>query len=761
MSRRTTIIFFLLLLSIDAQSQQQIGQWKSFTDMKSVRGAVRVGSSIWAATSGGVFVFDTVSEQYKKFNHSNGLSSNDIRCIAVEPGNRIWVGGANGFINTYNLQTGVWSTIDANRPNGDSQIGVQDLFLKGDTMFVATVFGVMPFKIGKWEFGDTYASFGFLSAPVVKCVLTDKSHIYVGTDRGLAVAPLAAPNLATPDAWTVYNTILGIPPSNSISIIALALFKDTVVIATDQGIGYYYKGSLGVIGSLGGKSISDLSVDGGKLFILRNEGLGFIVESLSSLSEAPQVVDSNSTVQGSSLVPASSLWISTTSSGLTRQTASGWNYYSPNGPESNLFSSLAVDDDGVLWAASGSNVDAGFYRYNPSLPENAQWKIFSGYGFYYKVSLGTKGSVWVSTWGDGVVEVVGDTIQRKLNYYSHPSLPGAGSGKNFTFVVTGSVAVDAQGKTWISNRVNESGRSLLRLDGDTSATYFDNQYSTSDGWFHSMVIDRNGTKWLAGDLPWETKRPASGLNGVYVFNENPMLFGIDTVGGWGHLSSADGLKSDIVLSFIVDLEGAVWIGTSKGVTIVPDPQFPKQQTPCFALQAYAPPFVQTMAVDALNNKWIGTNDGVFVVNSDGTQLLQTYKVASTNGQLLADDVRSIAIDQKRGIAYFGTEQGLSSLAIEPVQTNQSYSQLEVGPNPFILPSGQPLTIRNLVAVSTIKIMTVSGFVVTQFEAQGGGRAFWDGRDKNGAFVSSGIYFIVAFAENGSQTVTGKVAVIRR
>ncbi|MGA3287193.1 MAG: hypothetical protein ABSD46_07190 [Bacteroidota bacterium] len=757
MSRRTTIIFFLLLLSIDAQSQQQIGQWKSFTDMKSVRGAVQVGSSIWTATSGGVFVFDTVSEQYKKFNHSNGLSSNDIRCIAVEPGIRIWVGGANGLIDTYNLQTGVWTTINANRPNGDPQIGVQDFSLKGDTMFIATVFGVMPFKIGKWEFGDTYASFGFLSAPVVKCVLTDESHIYVGTDRGLAVAPLTASNLSAPDSWTIYTTFPGL---SSNSITAMTVLRDTVVIATDKGVGYYVNGSFGIVGSLGGKPISDLSVVGGKLLILRNDTLGFKVESLSSFAEASQIVASNSSVQGTSLVPASSLWIGTTSSGLTRQTASGWNYYSPNGPKSNSFWSLAVDDDGVLWAASGSDVDAGFYRYNPSLSENAQWKNFPGFGFY-KVSLGTKGSVWVSTWGDGVVEIVGDTIRRKLNYYSHPSLPGASPGINTKYVVTGSVAVDAQGKTWISNQVNESGRSLLRLDGDTSATYFDNKYSTLDGWFHSMVIDRNGTKWLAGDLPGFPKRPASGLNGVYVFNENPMLFGIDTVGGWGHLDSEDGLKSDIVLAFVIDLEGAVWIGTSKGVTIVPDPQFPKQQTQCFALLAYAPPFVQTMAVDALNNKWIGTNDGVFVVNSDGTQLLQTYKVASTNGQLLADDVRSIAIDQKRGIAYFGTEQGLSSFTIEPVQTNQSYSRLEVGPNPFILPSDQPLTIRNLVAGSTIKVMTVSGFVVTQFEAQGGGRAFWDGRDKNGAFVSSGIYFIVAFAENGSQTVTGKVAVIRR
>jgi ligand-binding sensor domain-containing protein len=761
MSRRTTIIFFLLILSIDAQSQQHIGQWKSFTDMKSVRGAVRVGSSIWTATSGGVFVFDTVLEQYKKFNHSNGLSSNDIRCIAVEPGNRIWVGGANGFIDIYNLQTGVWSTIDANRSNGDSQIGVQDFFLKGDTMFVATVFGVIPFKIGQWEFGDTYASFGFSSSPVVKCVLTDESHIFVGTDRGLAVAPLTALNLSAPDSWTIYTTFPGL---SSNSITAMAVLRDTLVIATDQGIGYYYNGSFGIIGSLGGKPISDLSVDGGKLFILRNEGSGFLVESLSSLIDSARFVTANSTVQGSSLVPASSLWIGTTLNGLTRQTASGWNYYFPNGPESNLFSSLAVDDDGVLWAASGSNTHAGFYRYNPSLPENAQWKNFSYFGDgSYNVSLGAKGSVWVSSWGDGVEEIVGDTIRRKLNYYSHPSLPAAGPGKNATYVVSGNVAVDAQGKTWIVNQVNESGRSLLRLDGDTSASYFDNQYSISDGWFHSMVIDRNGTKWLAGDLPWEPKKPASGLNGVYVFNENPMLFGIDIVGGWGHLSSDDNsLISDIVYAFVIDLDGAVWIGTDKGVTIVPDPQSPKLQTQCFALLTYAPPFVQTMAVDALNNKWIGTNNGVFVVNSDGTQIIPpTYTVASTNGQLLADDVQSIAIDQKRGIVYFGTGQGLSSLTIEPVQTNQSYSRLEVGPNPFILPSDQPLTIRNLVAGSTIKVMTVSGFLVNQFDAQGGGRAFWDGRDKNGAFVSSGIYFIVAFAENGSQTVTGKVAVIRR
>jgi ligand-binding sensor domain-containing protein len=749
-----TISILLLFMSMAAQSQQRIGQWKSFTDMKSVRHAIQVGGSIWAATNGGVFVFDTVQGHYTKYNHSNGLSSNDIRCLALESGKRIWVGNANGFINVFDPQTGTWSVIDANKSTGDPPKGVQGFFQQGDTMFVATVFGVIPFKLSKWEFGDTYASFGFPSNPTVTCVYSDRSRLFVGTDKGLAVAPLSATNLSSPDSWTAYSVIPGL---SSNSITAMALLYDTLAIATNQGIGYYYNGSFGIVRSLAGKSIIDIAFDGSKLLILRNEGSGCKVEVLVSFTDSARFVTSNSTLQGSSLIPPSSLRIGTVSNGIIQQTASGWIEYYPNGPQSNFFNSLVVDDNGVLWAASGSTTTAGFYRYDASLPENAQWKNFPSFaGGCYRVSKGVKGSVWISSWGDGVREIVGDTIHRTLNYFSNPSLPGARADIS-TFVVTGSVAVDNQGMTWISNRVEDEGRSLLRLNDDGSATFFDNQYSSSEGWFHSMAIDRNGTKWLAGDIPWQT---ISG--GIYLFNEdlNFTIFGIQTTRGWGYLSSADGLKSDIVLSFAVDLDGSVWIGTGKGVTIIPDPQYPKQQSTCYALQAYAPPFVQSIAVDALNNKWISTNNGIFVVNADGSELLRTYDVASTDGQLLTNDVRSIAIDQQRGIVYFGTEQGLSSLAIEAVQTNPSYTNLEIGPNPFILPSERPLTIRNLVTASSIKVMTLSGIVVAQFDAQGGGRAFWDGRDKNGALVSSGIYFIIAYAENGSQTVVGKVAVIR-
>jgi len=171
--------------------------------------------------------------------------------------------------------------------------------------------------------------------------------------------------------------------------------------------------------------------------------------------------------------------------------------------------------------------------------------------------------------------------------------------------------------------------------------------------------------------------------------------------------------------------------------------------------------IQSIAVDALNQKWAGTKEGVFVVSSDGSRLLQPYTVSNTDGALIDDDVRSISIDQQQGIVYMGTEKGLSAFWIASVQTQRTYTKLDIGPNPFVLPASVSLSIRNLVENSSIKILSVDGRKVKEFEAQGGGRAFWDGRDEAGSYVSSGVYLIIAFAENGEQVTHGKVIVVRR
>ena len=756
MSHRTTIISFLLLLSIDAQSQQHIGQWKSFTDMKSVRNVVQVGSTIWATTSGGVFVFDTVTHTFTKFTNTDGLDTKDVNAIGYDGAHRIWIGGAGGWINIYDMNLRQWQTINdiaikLAYPNRE----IQSFYFKGDTVFIAVEFGVSVFKLSRWEFGDTYSSLGSFLNPSISCMTLQQNRIWIGTDKGLATALRSSPS-----SWTNYTSSSGFP-SNTIT--ALAVFNDTLlIIGTNNGLAYFANGIFTTIGAFMGRTISDLRVDDrGRLMVLSNSGLTFTVHMLSSVIDIPELIATNTEVQVSSLVPASSLWIGTTK-GLAKENSSGWEYFYPNGPNSDAFNSVVVDSAGVLWCGSGYNTQAGFYRYNPVIPDAFRWKNFTSdrypimqwsrdpsFGAYYHVSLGAQGSVWVSSWGDGFVKVVNDSIVLKIDYNPPASLPIPDISIP-NMAVGGAAAIDGEGKTWMTVRTNFGDKSLLQLENDTNAIFFPKYFG--GGNFHNLVIDKNDTKWIATAVPWYNEDKF-----LYYYNENKIP-GTESTNGWGKLSMDQGLLSNQVLSLALGLDGEIWVGLGIGVLIIPDPLYPASHSISYPLYEQV---VQAIAVDAVNNKWIGTKEGIFVVNADGTELLKTYSVANTNKQLLADDVRSIAIDQKRGIAYFGTEQGLSSLAIEPVQTNQSYSRLEVGPNPFILPSDQQLTIRNLVAGSTIKVMTVSGFVVTQFNAQGGGRAFWDGRDKNGAFVSSGIYFIIAFSENGSQTVTGKVAVIRR
>jgi ligand-binding sensor domain-containing protein len=756
LSKVSLIIFFL---SFHAHAQQHVGEWKSFTDMKSVRGAVQIGTTIWAATGGGVFVLDTVNNLFTKFTNIDGLDTNDVNAIAFDGANGIWTGGAGGWVNVYNVNTHQWQTIsDIAKRTESPHKGIRAFSFKGDSVFIVSEFGISVFKQSRWEFGDTYQNIGFPS-PSISCMTLQQNRIWIGTDKGLTTSILGS---------AVWTTFTSSPGTASSAVTALAVFNDTLIVGTAAGAAYIAKNdmTLRAIPLLINRVVQDLKVTNGKLYVLSVPGANSILETVPSVLALPQTVFSNSDVQGVCIVPSSSLWIATASRGLSHMNGSTWNYFYPNGPNANYFTSIAVDSEGVLWAASGSYAHAGFYRYNPSLAENIQWKNFTRNQYpimgdpdwqlddYYRISLGANNSVWVSSWGNGVLQVVGDSIRRKLNYYSTPNLPHASSTIQPTsYVVTGSVAVDDQGKTWITNRVDGNGRSLLRLDSDTSATYFDNKYNPSDGWYQSIIIDHYGTKWLAGDLPWET--PGRGL---YFFNENSsVLSGVQTIDGWGRLSETDGLTSSIVLGFTLDSDGEIWVGTGLGVVIIQDPLRPISFTTSFPLREQ---FIQTIAVDAMNNKWVGTKEGIFVVNSDGTQLLRSYTVASTNKQLLSNNILSIAIDSKRGVAYFGTTQGMSSLAIEAVQTSRTFSKIECGPNPYIIPNDQPLTIRNLVANSTIKILTVSGSLVNQIDAQGGGRAFWDGRDKKGGLVPSGIYFIFASADNGSQTIIGKVAVIR-
>jgi ligand-binding sensor domain-containing protein len=761
----TVLLSGILGLSYCAAQPNQTNQWRNFTDMKSVRSTGFSSGRLVAATGGGMFMYDLSTSRYTNWTNSENLSTNDLTALMVDKANRIWVGSSNGAIDVFDENSGSWQSIQDIANSIRPKKAIRGFLGNGDSVLIASDFGVSVFIISRWEFGDTYASFGFPTQAAVSRAVILNNRIYVGSDQGVASASLSSPNLSAPTSWTTYSAAQGLTSS---AIVGMTIYHDTLLVGSPDGIFFFANNSFQAVNSTVGKSVVDIASTQTGLVYVWNGANGFTVESMSQVNGASQIVANENQVQASSLAlntGTSEIAIGTGGNGVAMWDGSNWSLRSPNGPEANLFINLCVTQSGVVWAGTGIGTGGkGFYRYDPSLVDGLQWKNFTvanypimGSNDYYKASLRANGSVWMSSWGDGVIEIAGDTIRRKLDATSTPSfaptVPPADPQGPF-FVVVGGVASDLVGLSWFVNRTAVNGNYLAVLTNDTTFQYKRCASIPCGGFFSSIVIDQNGTKWMANSEPSQ-KFP----NGLYYYNEALSVSGTAINGGWGLMTTADGLPNNTVLALTVDQDNSIWVGTDLGVTIITDPLNPlKSMISSYPLREQS---IQAIAVDGLNDKWIGTKEGVFVVNSDGTQLLSQYTVLNTGGKLVDNDVRSIAIDQRHGIAYFGTQNGMSSLQIPAVQPQKAYTKLEFGPNPYTLPSTQPLTINNLVSNSTIKILSVNGTLIFEFSAQGGGRAFWDGRDRRGNYVPTGIYFVVAFADNGNQVANGKVAVVRK
>ena len=773
--RRICAIVILVILSCSPvlkaqQSQIDLGRWKNYTDMKEARSVAVRDDSLWVATAGGLFLYVTADRHITKFTNSEGLSSNDLTAVTIDGSGKIWVGSSDGFLNRYDPSTNTWVEIRDIKDSPRIQKAIRTLFVKGDSLLIGTDFGISVFLVERREFRDTYASFGFATQAKVQGIVVHENRIWAATDLGVASAPLTAPNLSSPLYWQRFNATENLPSSNAT---AVTVFRDTIVVGTAAGAAFFNGTTFQPMNSLQGKAVADLIPRPNVLMVLWNESASMSFGSLAGLRDPIAIIASNPQGTGRRLALQSNppaVWVATTFNGIASPNGAQWETIAPSGPQSNLFISIAVDSSGALWAASGiSERGRGFYRFDPNKPATEQWKNFTwethpimGRGpsdnarnDYYKVSLGQGGSVWVSSWGRGVVEVKKDSILRRLDHATIPMLAGSVSSDP-AFVVIGGVGPDSRGNTWIANRTAVNGNHLAQIMGDGSVVY---RNSPSLGMFTNIVVDQNNTKWVAGSEPHNLAK-----TGLYFFNEDTLVSNTRATGGWGWMSAGDGFPattSNDVLSLAVDKDGDVCVGTESGMILIREPRNPKSSTTTTVVIPLRLQVIQAIAVDALDNKWVGTKEGVIVINSDGTQVVAQYTVLSTNGKLIDNDVRSIAIDQQRGVVYFGTEKGLSSLEILPVQTERSLTSLEIAPNPYIIPTPSQLVIRNLVEDSSVKILSVSGTLISEFRAQGGGRAFWDGRTLGGEYVVSGVYFVVAFAENGNQLGTGKVAVVRR
>jgi ligand-binding sensor domain-containing protein len=738
--------------------QAATGIWKNFTSMYNVRAIVSDGTGYWAATSGGLFHWSLADSAYLRITNAEGLQSIDLTAIAVDASGDIWSGASNGLIHVYTPSTGTVRVIsDIATARDQTNKGVNAIIMQGDTALICTEFGLTVFRVKKFEFGDTFSHFG--SIPTGTRTEVSSALIYGGTlwacisdgqtYNYVATASLSLANLLPPESWTIRNV-----GSTSTIPRTLAVFGGKLYCGTSSGLYTYTSGTWNPVSGFTGKSIIGTAVTASALVVATSENLVYAVDPQGAATQRGPSV--GSTVNTIASDASGNPLVGSATAGILTLTSS-WNSHYPNGPNGSAFISVVADQDGIIWAGSGDANGKGMYRFdgttwtsyttaNSLLPANE----------VYRMSVGCNGSVWASTYGRGLVEIPRGTtrIDSAHVYGRNTGLVGIPEDPNF--IVPGTVVCDSRGNTWMTV-VAAADKNLLvvrRADGTMKSFPV---YLSGAKLFNLM--DRPVDRCFAVDAYdniWATVRDASYLGVISLGNAG----NVDSTVAF-HVGTSNGLPSNVVKTIVVDNDNDIWVGTDRGIAIILDPSNPLRSGGIAAYKPLNGLVINCITVDPLNQKWVGTTEGVFLLTADGTQTLASYTVNSTDGKLMDNDVKSIAFDGKTGTAYFGTASGLASLTTAGAAPKTSFDKLTIFPNPFLVPNSSPLTISGLVQNSSLKVMTIDGSVIRDVRTPGGLIGFWDGKDNDGKDVSSGVYLIVAYSEDGSAVANGKVAVIRR
>jgi ligand-binding sensor domain-containing protein len=733
-----------LILFYTSIHSQNIGEWRIFSDMKNIKDAAISSEGVWAVTNGGAFRLNSSADtSFLILNKVDGLITQNLTSVSVDNQNKIWFGSQEGYIIVYNqTNKSIASILDIFKSD-KTRKQINDIFISRDTVFVSTDFGLTLINTNNLTFFDTFMKLGDFSSES-RVISTFKSGlIHSITESGVAIQKVGTQNLSAPESWNTYRFGTAITAQSATKIIS---YNSELLLSTNNGI-YKFSNGAWLQLLMQGTNIKDLFVSGSSLFILTEKSL-FEYNG----SQIKQVFENQDITLFSVAVSENKNYYISSSAGLIEVKNNAVKYLSPAGPYSNLFINLSVAGSGNLYVATGKDLfGVGFLEFDgkkwkrygredyPQLPSNA----------YYNVFADDDNTVYLSNWGNGV------TIFKngQFTVYNASNSGLVGIPANTNFLAIADVKTDSKKNIWIANHQSAARKPLSVLTADNKWYHFSftNPVLSEFDVLDKMVIDQNGTKWF---FVFEGNR------GLYYYNEKGTFENLsdDTQGG---IRQSNGLLSDIITALAIDQRGYLWIGTSVGINVITDTSRPLTTLISSIALSLRNQSVTCIAVDALNQKWIGTKQGLFVLSSDGYQLIDFYD--TKNSPLPNNDIRSIAIDENSGKVYIGTDFGLAVLQTSSIKPDDSFNQLFVYPNPIVISgnSSSQLTIKGLIKNTSIKILDISGNLVRDFQSPGGRVAFWDGKDFDGRFVSTGVYIIVAYDEDANNVTTSKVAVIRK
>lgn len=764
----TPVLFFFGLLNGQESTDIPLGTWRDHLPFNKGLSVSQSPEKVICATENGLIILDRVENSIETLSRASGLSDLDLSWTDYHaPSNTFLIAYKNGNID-FLKGNRITNFSDIKRSKSiQGAKKVNRLRVIGNLAYLCCNFGLVVIDIPKREVRSTI--FPSMDNPEIFDISGNNDSLYIATSAGVFSAGTKDPSLPYYIAWKK-RTEFGNGRFEYIDF-----FKDELYATLkDPGKEKILRLRNGIISDFfSGFSFAQMRNSNGALLIPCFEAFVrfnpkdtvpeiFYSYDMPGVKKRALPKDAITDFYDKSII-----WIADDYFGLIKSrgmSGRDLSIYTPQGPHSrNVFSLTASGED--IWVSPGAfeegsyspyYIDEGIFRYNKGLWSRYEIKDKAPLMDFISISADPSNNerVYASSWGFGLGEFLNSACINKFTP-DNSTLQGLSSFPDI-IRISGS-AFDRKGNLWIGNSSVNKPVAMKSSAGEWKSYSFSSDINFSNT--GAIMIDSTDQKWMI--LPDK---------GILVFNNNQDY----SLNNYRRLSDQPGqgaLSTNTVLSLATDLDGRVWVGTSKGISVFYNPEQILQgnaeiwdsQRIIVNLDGYNQYLldeeeVTAICVDGANRKWLGTkNAGLFLVSDDGTE--QIYHFSTENSLILSNNIRTLAMNGVSGELFIGTDAGICSFRTDATDGGKIFNKVYAFPNPVTPEYSGQIAIRGLVRDADVKITDVSGNLVFRTTAKGG-TATWNGMLYSGERASTGVYLVFCTNEDGSETKVAKLLFIR-
>jgi len=767
-------------------------RWTNYLDSSVIREIVPRGGDLYMATNGGLVVYNTSTGSFESFGNLDGLPSNDLSCLLIQPDGTMYIGFTNiGIAKVVRSGGGVsvlrtlgeLDDLAANVVTSVAQWG--DDIVYGSTGGAGRISNDFPSALYRYTEG--------LPSNLVSDVLPVGDDAWAATDSGVAVI----------DRLDIIRRLSGGPGSPRL----LAFDGQLVWVGTDDGAWTFDRNdsTWTPVGPVG-EPVYSLDFDGQTV---RVGAQRYFWEYQGGVAWAQR--DARNAFLGYGLSPAACeiraiaalgpddiyLGVGSETLGkgldLVHYDGATFTHRVPNNPGGNDVRRLSVDLDGSVWASFSSfwvgklTPRGTWINYNHTIPASDS---LSNQFQNLTCLADLDGYKWFCT-------LTRDPLAPRPLDRLDDKLDDDYGNDEWRHYVIGSGGGDGLGSLRLQRAV---------LDPAGNRWFLSDVYAGTPGWEGIHILSRDQSEWL--QVRTDNSPLASGNVQDVAFGASVAYVGLNyegvqrwTHGGydWANLSNrgddtwdtpflfwpipnkADGEK---LAGVEAGSDGTLWVGTSQGVyRLPPGYQFPPgPYTPSARHYGQYNGFgtgllgtnVWDILLDHDENLWVATPQGLNRISHDDPDQVDAYSTpaayqAELFARLFPFDVisplvdsrcQSLAIAPDKDVLYIGTRNGTSVFDFSPAPPPETdLSQVYVYPNPLYGRKGQnALYVANVTSPVTVEVYTLEGQLVHSQSAVASGDEVWDLTTAGGFVVASGVYMIRIGGASGQ--VVRTVSVIR-